>query len=302
VNPTAPVPPPSSDSGDAASLRFLAGLRFALALLYPSWSTSRTVQPAAIRSTAAWITFLGLLVGLAWAASFKAVWRIYGEIGGVRVIPGLAVVLLDCLLVSPVLILGLARTAHQLFSGGRAGAGRELSTPSPTFHSAGTLAMILYVMTLWVLITSIPAASAWWPGPQDWRYPLRHFYPAPIYRPLVLAPLWGYWAMLLSASIGRTAPGADALTVSLCQSLHPGRLLRWTVFPLVMTSIFLSRDGNYLIGAVVGVALFGFLAVACIAMARRGNGQTRDTLGAAGALGQLAFLLLYRAFWPIIHP
>ena len=34
---------------------------------------------------------------------------------------------------------------------------------------------------------------------------------------------------------------------------------------------------------------------------RRGGGQTKQSLFAAGQVAQLAFLAIYRAFWPLIH-
>lgn len=274
------------------------GLRTALCFLFPINTRGKVRAAFAFESAHVWFVPVGLLIGLAWAGLFKSTWRLYGEVASLRVIPPLAIVIVESLITGPFLMLGLARTVNLLTS---ARPWRPPIDATEPLSPAGTLALVLSVLSLWVFIASIPPTSGWWPPPDDWRYPLRHLYPAPIYRSLVLAPIWGRWAILLAGTVGRTAKYADDQTVALCRPLAPGRLLLHTIFPMTITSAYLSRDGNYLTGIIVGMIVFLAAYVPSVVMARRGGGQTRQSLYAVGLVGQLTFLAAYRAFWPLVH-
>lgn len=68
-------------------------------------------------------------------------------------------------------------------------------------------AVVFLIVALLVklsLLAALPTGAVPWPA--DWRENLRFFYPYVIYRPLVLMPLWGRWAVLLAGNIGRVAP------------------------------------------------------------------------------------------------
>src|SRR5262249_3081385 len=126
-------------------------------------------------------------------------------------------------------------------------------------------------------------------------------YPKPIYRPLLLAPLWGRWGIVMAACIGRTADAADPAVVALCRQMTPGRLLRQAVLPLSLSCLYFSREVDFLIGAVIALVVFGLSYVACVVMARRLGGQTRTTLLATGQVAQIVFLATYRAMGLQIH-
>jgi len=299
---TGPAQPPPDQPSSAEPREpgsRTCGLVEAIAFLFPIGDRSDSTRAGAFSLAIPWIVPLGFVIGLVWTGLFKAAWRIYGETAGMRVIPALTIVLMECLLTGPFLALGLARTIDLL-------AGTRPLRPESTSNSAplspvGTLTLCLTVLCEWVLIVSVPAISPWWPSIDDWRHHFSFLYPAPVYRPLLLAPLWGRWAILLAATVGRTARHADAETMAFCSAMSPGRLLRHAILPLAVTSIYLSRDGNLLIGVVVGLLVFALTYLICVAMARRGGGQTRQTLFAAAQFAQLVFLALYRAFWPLIH-
>lgn len=296
------LPPLPGDAVSAApkqarTTRF-TGLLAALRFLLPIGRRDDNANAESYAGAVPWIVPIGLVIGLAWAGTFKGTWRIYGEIANMRVVPPLAVVLLDCLVMGPFLALGLARTINLLTSVRPLRPETDRASP---LSPVGTLILCLTVLSQWVLIASIPPTSSWWPPYDDWRYPLRHLYPAALYRPLVLAPVWGRWAILLAATIGRTAKYADRQTVALCRTMRPTRLILHTLFPFAITSILLSKRGNYVTGIMVGLLVFGFTYVVSLIMARRGGGQTRQSLYAVGEIGQLAFLAVYRAVWPLIH-
>ena len=79
----------------------------------------------------------------------------------------------------------------------------------------------------------MPVAAPWYPSPDDWRHYFVFMYPAPVYRPLVLAPLWGRWALLLAATVGPPARQADAMTTTLHATMGPTRLLAAAVLPFL---------------------------------------------------------------------
>ncbi|MFH1420269.1 MAG: adenosylcobinamide-GDP ribazoletransferase [Planctomycetota bacterium] len=276
-----------------------AGLSQALRFLLPSRAGQAPCSPAACSQAVRWIVPLGLGVGLVWAASFRLSWRVYGEIAGLRVMPALTIVLVECLLTGLLLVLCSARTVDRM----RAADNRmeNVADDREPLTPFGTLTLLLIVLTLWALIISIPREHPWWPSPTDWRYSLKWLYPAPIYRPLILAPLWGRWGILLAASIGRAAPHAEAQTVALSEAMRPTRLLLHTILPTALTAVYCSRDGNIFIGVVLSLFVFGATFLATVVIAQRCGGQTRNTLFAAGQVAQLMFLVGHRAMWPIIH-
>lgn len=241
---------------------------------------------------------IALGIGLLWAGIFRLSWRVYGEAGNVRVIPALVIVLVECLVTGPFLALGLARTAHLLTGAKPLVAATD---PKAPLSPVGTLVLCLTVLSEWVLIASIRDDAAWWPSLKDWRSHFSFMYPAPIYRPLLLAPIWGRWGMLLAASVGRTARGADDATVAFCESMRPARMLRHAVLPVALTAIYFSREGNFFIGLIMALIVFAATYLVAVIMAQRGGGQSRQSIFAAGQTAQLAFLAVCRAMWPLIY-
>jgi hypothetical protein len=274
------------------------GLPEALRLLFPFSQGQPAVRTLAWSRAASWIVPLGLIIGLVWAGVFRLTWRVYGEAGNVRVIPALSIVLIECLLTGPFLALGLARTAH-LLSGAKPLA--AVVDPKSPLSPVGTLVLTLTLLTEWVLIASIRADAAWWPSSHDWRSKFNFIYPAPIYRPLLLAPIWGRWGMLLAASVGRTARGADEAIVLFCESMRPARMLRYAVLPVALTAIYFSREGNVFIGLIMALIVFAGTYIVAVLLAQRGGGQSRQSLYAAGQIAQLAFLAVCRAMWPLVY-
>ncbi len=254
-----------------------------------------------------WVVPISLLVGLAWAGTFRATWRLYGEVEGIPILPALCVILLEAFVTGRYLPLALARVVDIIDAGvpGRGSAGpfvppliNDLSSPP---RLRGTLMLVLIVLTQFGMIASLRNYNPWWPPNDDWRHYFNFLYPNPIYRPLLLAPLWGRWAILLAACIGRTAERADPDVVAISRAMTPGRLLRHAILPLLLSCIYFSRERNFLIGAVIALVVFAVSYVACVLMARQLGGQTRTTLLATGQVAQIVFLATYRAMWPQIY-
>lgn len=286
--PHAPPPTGRPNRGLSAALRFL---------LPPGYEPI-AYEPATMRRASHWFVPLGFVIGLIWIGVFRSTWRLYGEVGSIRPVPALAVVLVECLLTGPFLIMGLARTIHLL-------AGDKPRRPDEArnvpLSPVGTLVLCLSILAEFVFILSLPAEGGWWPQREGWKRYLNLMYPQPIYQPLLLAPIWGRWAILLAATIGRTAHGADATTVALCSEMTTRRLLRRTIIPLVLTAFYCGRSHNYMMGVIVALIVFCAAYLVSVVMAVRGGGQTRQSLYASGLVGQLAFLAVYRALWRFIH-
>jgi len=275
-----------------------AAVRFLLPVGGPRVGADGETGGAAVVAAVRWIVPLGLLIGLGWVGMFRLTWRLFGETANIRVMPALAITLLECLLTGPYLAMGLARTVHLLTGQQPRQAPQDPLTP---LSPVGTLTLALTVLCQWVLVVSIPDVQTWWPMEADWRHYFNFLYPRAIFRPLILAPLWGRWGLLLAATIGRTTRHADGDTVALAGAMRPSRLLWQSILPVALTAIYCSREHNRFIGVVLAMLVFAATFVVAFAMGQRGGGQTRQSLCAAGQVSQLAFLTFYRAFWQTIH-
>lgn len=236
--------------------------------------------PPAPSSAVHWFVPLGLFIGVAWMTAFRIAWRSYGdpEYKNDRALPALAVLVAECLLLGRPLLRGLTRSAG----------------PDEDSRSRGLAVTFLWMLALWAVIERLPARTGWYAPDEDWRSWLNSFYPLATYRPLILAPLWGRWAMLLAGCVGRCAPDADQATRGLCSALKPSVVLRWSLVPFALTALFLGRDGLRYEGLFTGFVTFLATYLAAVYFSRRHAGQTRDTLFACAAIAEIVFLAVFR--------
>ncbi len=272
---------------------FIAALRF----LFPIGGQATGRRSDRVPDFTLWLVPIGLLIGLIWAGGFRLSWRLFGETGSLRLVPSLTVVLVECLLTGGFMVMGLARTSHVLAGDHPPRAARDGTS---SLSSVGILVLCLTVLTQFILILSIRDSRAWWPSPDDWRYHFNYMYPRPIFRPLLLAPIWGRWGILLAGTVGRTAHAADAETRAVNRAMRPSRLVLSALIPLVLTAIYCSRSRNIFIGIIIGVIVFAVTFAISVAFVWRSGGQSRQSLYAAGQVAQLAFLAVYRAFGGLI--
>lgn len=275
----------------------LHGLIAALRLLLPIGRVGSSLPLRAYAAAPHWLILIGLLIGMAWAGLFRVTWRVYGETGSLRPVPVLAVILLECCFTGAFFILGFTRAFQSLTGPRPVTQGVDKNAP---FTQHATLALCLLILVQFTLILSIPNETPWWPS-SDWRARFNFLYPAPIYRPLILAPLWGRWGMLVAACVGRSARTADPDIAAFASAVRPIHLLAHAVLPLVLSAIYCAREGNFLVGIKLGLLVFGVTYLASVGMARRGGGQTRYSIYAAAQIAQLAALAIHRAFWAEIH-
>ncbi len=203
--------------------------------------------------------------------------------------PALVVVVLDVAFLGYRQYWGLG---HLFGSGGEAGRALEPDKDRNPL-TGGVLVLVCVVLAMWVLVVSVPKGPSWWPT--DWRadWHLTKLYPRPVYRPLILTPMWGCWAVLMAANVGRVRPGSAA--AEFCRAVRPSAVLLSFVPVVALTAVYCSEGGNPLIGVVIGLVVLGVTHLMSTVAARRNNGQSYATLFAVSKVAELTFLLAYVA-------
>ena len=113
------------------------------------------------------------------------------------------------------------------------------------------------------------------------------------YRLLLLAPLWGGWAMIIGPKFCRLSPAAEPAVAAFAGGCGPFRAVLCMVLPLAGTLFYfqyLHWSWQIIIPAVTIVT-----ALAAAWVCSRRQGLRRSTLLAANVLTQLVFLLTYMA-------
>ncbi len=286
----------SADQGDAVEIEpnvpapsWYGGLRLAFRFVLPFGDPAEP-DPEEWRRARWWFLPIGLVIGFLWVGVFRVVWRLYGEeVTSLRLVPAAAVLLVDVLFTGYRSFGGLTSTVHAL-TGPRHAREPEEVNPNGLAQSAVMVLLLAIVLEL-VLLSALRTGAWWWPD--DWRRHLNFAYPRLIYRPLLLAPLWGRWAILLAASLGRVATRSHPAASGLSQAVSPTFVLATFLLPLGMTSVYCSRSGNLVIGAIIALTVLGVTFTASVVIARRGGGQTWRSMLAAGKIAELAFLCMF---------
>jgi hypothetical protein len=245
------------------------------------------VDTATWRRASYWFLPIGLAIGLLWVGAFRATWRLYGEeVTSLRLVPAAVVLLVDVLFTGYYLFGGLTSTVGALT--GHRHAREPEGNEALGLALPAVMALLLAIILELVLVSALRTGAWWWPS--DWRRHLNFAYPRLIYRPLLLAPLWGRWAILLSASVGRVAHRSHPSAAGLSKAVSPTFVLVSFIPPLILTAAYCSRSGNVIIGTIIALAVLGLTFVSSVIMARRGGGQTRRSMLAAGKIAELMFL------------
>ncbi len=248
---------------------------------------------------AAWLPAWGLLIGGLYMFVFGISWRVFGEYQGIRWLPVTAVVAVDLALFGYRPLAGAVHlAAHRV-----AGSAGEKDVPV-----AAMLTVVLVALSKFALLICLPI-GIWLTGPggdsHGWVHQLERFawlLPAPIYRPLLLMPLWGRFAMELVLALGRSAPEASGRLRRIASGVSLPVLFSHWLFCAVLTIVFCGGAGEHLARAVMtALGIFVVIYVAGYLMAHRSNGQSEATVGAACLVGEIAFLLFYIAFASAIY-
>jgi len=281
----APAPPgPAGSAGPRGRLAAAAGaFLHAGRFLLPLDPRTDTPDDGNDRLAGCWFVCWGLLIGIVYAVFFSVAWRLFGEYHRMRLVPTVSLLAVD-----------LAWFGYRLVAGSAAlfSRRRDADDARGAAVVGGVLAVLLIVLLKQALLLSLPYGAR--PQPADWRQHLGILYPAPIYRPLILMPVWGRWAMMLAAAMGRAAPGASARTVRLTAGMGLRAVGAGWAAAALLTLLYVPAPQVYL-GHAVLVAVGTLVAAYFTAflLGRRERGQTEETILATGLAGELSFLLLY---------
>lgn len=231
-----------------------------------------------------WLGAWGLLTGIIYAVVFSVAWRWLGEYQHVRIAP-----------MAFLLVIDLGFFGHRLlagFTGLFAGPVSRTQPAEPIPAIATQTVIILLAILKYALLLSLPVGAVTWPA--DWRQYLGPGYPYVVYRPLILMPLWGRWAVQLAAIIGPpSASGSRAFQDLACGLSLRRVMLNWAG-AAGLTILYCSPSLSHLawpvmmsLGLLVAAYLVSFVLV------RRDRGQTETTVLACGLACEYLFLLAY---------
>jgi hypothetical protein len=265
------------------------------------------------RSAGRWLVPWGFLIGLVYLATFRGAWKWFGEYWGVRWLPAVTVLAID-----------LGFCGHRLLAGVT-----ELPSRLQTARSERIEALTLGVLVAVLLITiakyamlvSLPLGVFTSPPTPGWYLPrwIRFLCPDDeIYRPLMLMPIWGRWAIGLAASIGRVSPSepdrvqqmAAGLTLRTIFSQWAGiTLITMAYCALVIDFdrfnnvfiVFIPSSRTLAYGLVVSLAVMLGSYLASFLLARLKDGQTESSVLVAGMTAELTFLTVYLHLASLIY-
>lgn len=236
------------------------------------------------RRVGVWLPVWGLIIGAFYAGAFRGLWFWLGEYQHIRLAPMVLLLVLDAGWLGYRLLAGAA-TVVATWSD------RSASMASPPTMAA-VLFLVLAVLVKFALLVALPAGAVTWPA--DWREHLRIFYPYVIYRPLVLMPLWGRWAVLLATNIGRAAPASSSRLQTVAEGSSLPSIMAWWAAISGLTVMYCSPSGYHVGWAMlISLSMMVVAYLASFVLARRYGGQTEATVTAAGWAVEMAFLLAY---------
>ena len=276
-----------------------------------------------LASASTWLPVWGLLIGIAYAGAFAIAWLWLGEYQRIRLAPMAILLALDLgwfgyrpLEAAARVLLSwrtrgtapmpmLKMSAHAISSDDH---NSNNVVPNDIMTILGPLFrvvvfVVLVVLIKYALLLSLPKGETVWPA--DWRENLGLLYPSVIYRPLILMPIWGRWAVLLALTIGRVAPaGSQQLHVMTqgnsqrLQMMAQGSSLRAVLLAWLaitaLTIIYCSPDRHHIsTSLLISLASLVVAYLASFALSRRFGGQTEASVLAVGGIVELAFLLIY---------
>lgn len=235
--------------------------------------------------TAHWFVPIGLMIGTIYAAVFGGVWFLYGEYFGLRLLPTIILLVVDAGFFGNRLWRGACVTADDLC--------HNDGVLSRAFRPA-LLVLVLLIFLKAALILCLPRGQQWSIG--DWRRFLLLVYPQPIYRPLILMPIWGRWAMLLALSLGRAQADEPPDFLRLMKSAKLRVVLVWLIICMALTAAYCGKGGNVAAGLLISGITLALAYLICVILAWRLGGLTRVSVYAVGLVAEMTFLFAYIPF------
>lgn len=254
----------------------LDGTRFADA---PGW-----------RRAAAWLPVWGLLIGAIYAGLFRLAWRSFGEYQRIRLVPMAVLLAADLGFFGYRMLAGAVQSLCDRKPG--APLNGDPGAPVPQHSLAPVVAVFLLGFLKYSLLLSLPFGA--WVWPADWRERLGWLFPSVIYRPLILMPLWGGWAMMLALTIGRVADEGPQRLHRMAEGRRlPGVLAAWLACSGLTVMYFAASAEHVAVAALISLGMMLVAYGVSFVLARRTRGQTEATIGAVGWAVQIAFLAAY---------
>ena len=229
------------------------------------------------RFSRAWLGLmtLGLLWGVAMALLYWSAWGVFGEVPGMRLMSVASVVVATVAWLYRRAVVALARTL----------VGDDDGQAAPV-AAAVVLLLALAMLGLESGRPDHPDSLPWF----------LHWIPRTMFRALILAPVWGAWAMLIIPQFCRPTDRTEPAVAAFIRGCGPMTAAACMVAPLAGTlyAFRMYREFGWWYLSIpaipVLVAIFGGWA-----LCRRCSGPTRRTLLSANMLTQIAFILAYLA-------
>lgn len=238
---------------------------------------------------ARWLPVWGVAIGVLYAVVFRLAWKAFGEYQGIRWLPVMAVLIVD-----------LAVCGHRLLAGViSVASNRSAGHPPQSLNLTALLTLILVILGKFCLLTSLPIGTWQSPPSGSWGWDdtlskLGPLYPSVIYRPLILAPLWGRWAMMLAMTIGRTSPGHSVRLQRMADGASLPTIFACWLIGAALTAIYCSGSGEHIArGVVLALVVMVIAYLASFVLARRAGGQTEATVATTGLITEMTFLVCY---------
>ena len=214
---------------------------------------------------------LSALWGIGQAWLWALAWRVFGDYSGLPLLPTALITALTFTWIYRRAAMSLAESAL----------GRQER------HLVVTALVVVWVLILLGL-------QGWHP---DWpvSYPLwiRWARPMAVFRPLILAPLWGAWGMMITCLFSRPSFTMQPAVAAYAKRCGPVPVAAAMAVNLAMSLWYF----NYLpwVQAAIPCATAVVALVSGLALSRGGRRLTRRVLLANNLVSQLAFLLAYVA-------
>ena len=264
--------------------RSLSAFALAGRFLFSSPAPSDGDEPRWSRA-AKWLPVWGLAIGIVYAVAFRLAWRAFGEYQGIRWVPVMAVLAVDLALCGYRMLAAAASLASSKSD-------QEGQTP---LNLRGLLIVLLIVLAKFSLLASLPIGiwrSGGWDSVFGGRFSF--LYPLAIYRALILAPLWGRWAMTLAVTIGRTAPSGSVRLQRMAGGSSLAVIVIGWLACSVLTAVYCSGSGEHITrGVVLALAAMVVAYLTSFILALRAGGQTEATVGTVGLATEVTFLIFY---------
>ena len=224
------------------------------------------------RFNRAWV---GLMTGsLGWGILSMGVWatawRVFGDYFGLPLMPAVAVVAVTTLWLYRLSFLALGEIIGDGPTGGRA------------LGCSIIVAVFLFAML---------GLKGWNP---DWSTPTWQWIrPRALYRPLILAPVWGAWSMIIVPQFRRPGKNTEPAVSAFSAGCGPLTAAACLVAPLAGSIVYF----NYLQWTQLGISVATVIAAigGGLIFCRLVGGLNRKALLATNLLTQLVFFLAFLA-------